>query len=400
MNTTPCCQSGGGRFWSLIVGAIALASISCLPTHAVVLLDESFDTSPVDGIPNSITTSTDFIIGTGNPGSDLKVTGTGGVYSDPFGGAGNRSLVLHSFDGGCIVNTPGCSENLNEFPVVTWLDEFGDDPNVHRDGVIDFDIYLSTPDPNETWTLLDFRLGYGIEGRINPQTIPPDVVIWNQYQVQNDGEVVETLIFNNSLNQGFALGTPNENPLEPDVPFHVKYTLDGSTETFQWEMTNLNTSVATQITFDDSSSNVSGGSATEADWPWGFGPFGAAIDYLGYNSLDFQQDFGNRTSEAYIDNLKVDNSLPGSEDADFNEDGEVSGADFLAWQEGFGMTGTAMLGDGDANSDGNVDELDLAIWESQYGNSSPLGSVQTVPEPLAIVLILIGFTLVGFRRLQ
>ncbi len=52
---------------------------------------------------------------------------------------------------------------------------------------------------------------------------------------------------------------------------------------------------------------------------------------------------------------------------DFNEDGEVSGLDFLAWQRGVGKTSSVTPADGDSNSDGVVDGQDLADWEAEYG---------------------------------
>lgn len=64
---------------------------------------------------------------------------------------------------------------------------------------------------------------------------------------------------------------------------------------------------------------------------------------------------------------------------DFNEDGEVSGFDFLAWQLGFGMADNASAADGDSNSDGDVDAADLADWEAEYdaGSSTANASAQT-----------------------
>ena len=68
--------------------------------------------------------------------------------------------------------------------------------------------------------------------------------------------------------------------------------------------------------------------------------------------------------------------LPDS--ADFDEDHDVDGEDFLAWQRGFGIIGSALIGDGDANHDKNVDGTDSSIWEVQFGElSSP---VLAVPE--------------------
>ncbi|MDC0935674.1 hypothetical protein OAS39_05265, partial [Pirellulales bacterium] len=84
-------------------------------------------------------------------------------------------------------------------------------------------------------------------------------------------------------------------------------------------------------------------------------------------------------------------------DADFDQDGDVDGADFLAGQRGFGTAGGATLADGDANGDGNVDGLDLAIWENTYrASTGALSATASVPEPGCSILAV--FALLGFRR--
>ncbi len=55
---------------------------------------------------------------------------------------------------------------------------------------------------------------------------------------------------------------------------------------------------------------------------------------------------------------------------DFDEDGDVDGRDFLAWQRGFGITNGAAPSQGDANSDGKVNGLDLQQWRTDYGTTS------------------------------
>ncbi|QEG36441.1 dockerin type I domain-containing protein [Bythopirellula goksoeyrii] len=74
------------------------------------------------------------------------------------------------------------------------------------------------------------------------------------------------------------------------------------------------------------------------------------------------------------------------ENADFDEDGEVDGRDFLIWQRGFGSAGS--LATGDANNDGSVDAIDLGIWQNQYGTSVALASAHAVPEPVGLTLLL------------
>ena len=70
--------------------------------------------------------------------------------------------------------------------------------------------------------------------------------------------------------------------------------------------------------------------------------------------------------------------------ADFDTDGDVDGADFLAWQRGFGtQIPNATLADGDADNDQDVDAADLGIWQGQFGSSalplaaSSAGSLKT-----------------------
>lgn len=53
--------------------------------------------------------------------------------------------------------------------------------------------------------------------------------------------------------------------------------------------------------------------------------------------------------------------------ADFDADGDVDGADFLAWQRGLGLSGNAVAADGDADGDKNVDGVDLGYWKTQFG---------------------------------
>jgi len=56
--------------------------------------------------------------------------------------------------------------------------------------------------------------------------------------------------------------------------------------------------------------------------------------------------------------------------ADFDTDGDVDGADFLAWQRGFG-TPNAQRADGNSDDDMDTDASDLAAWEVSFGLPQP-----------------------------
>lgn len=69
---------------------------------------------------------------------------------------------------------------------------------------------------------------------------------------------------------------------------------------------------------------------------------------------------------------------------DFDNDGDVDGQDFLAWQRGFGPT---------------YDAADLADWQQNYGAGASAGAnAGGVPEPSGWLLMLSGLAGAGLRR--
>lgn len=98
--------------------------------------------------------------------------------------------------------------------------------------------------------------------------------------------------------------------------------------------------------------------------------------------------------------------------ADFDSDGDADGADFLAWQRGFGATTGATKAQGDANADGAVNAADLALWKSQFGSGGfggpgalvrgyvkyVTGAAAAVPEPTSCLLAGMGIGLAALAR--
>lgn len=83
---------------------------------------------------------------------------------------------------------------------------------------------------------------------------------------------------------------------------------------------------------------------------------------------------------------------------DFDGDGDVDGADFLAWQQNYGKSPNADPEDGDANGDGDVDDLDFADWKLGFGSSTANPAVGAVPEPATAALALMALVLPLARR--
>jgi len=95
---------------------------------------------------------------------------------------------------------------------------------------------------------------------------------------------------------------------------------------------------------------------------------------------DIDDNFG-------FDNLLLDIVPPS---ADFDEDGEVDGVDFLAWQRSRGIASGASKAQGDADNNGTVDGEDLAYWESQYAEAPLLSATLLVPEPASCGIWLVA----------
>ncbi len=105
-------------------------------------------------------------------------------------------------------------------------------------------------------------------------------------------------------------------------------------------------------------------------------------------------DFG----PLYIDDIYLESSSqlifsnPTEQSADFDQDGDVDGNDFLAWQIGLGTAMDATLADGDADGDRDVDGDDLLIWQDNFGGVSvdPLFTLAAVPESTGLLLAALG----------
>lgn len=96
--------------------------------------------------------------------------------------------------------------------------------------------------------------------------------------------------------------------------------------------------------------------------------------------------FGMNTPAYFaIDNISI---VAAGVAGDFDDDGDVDGADFLLWQRQFDTSQDLFTG-ADGDGDGQVTVTDLELWQQHYGvnawvNSSPASLSMVVPEPSAL----------------
>ena len=83
--------------------------------------------------------------------------------------------------------------------------------------------------------------------------------------------------------------------------------------------------------------------------------------------------------------------LPG----DANGDGSVNGDDFDIWYANRFQIGTDVL-TGDFNGDGTTDGEDFIVWNSNKFTTGA-GQLQNVPEPSALLLLLVAGLLIRLR---
>jgi len=109
------------------------------------------------------------------------------------------------------------------------------------------------------------------------------------------------------------------------------------------------------------------------------------------------------TGRVNVDDISVALLDAAAVGGDFDDDADVDGADFLAWQQNLGGVVTqGTLADG--NTDGMTDSLDLVLWKVSFGadaQTAPNGSrlSEQIPEPSGLLpLLLASAGLIRARR--
>ena len=116
-----------------------------------------------------------------------------------------------------------------------------------------------------------------------------------------------------------------------------------------------------------------------------------AGDYTLTISTDTSRDFGLAWRMSTLSEIAS---------ADFDDDGDVDGRDFLTWQRSYGKLINSLHAEGDADGDGDVDTADLAVYQAQFtaGAIDPPMILASVPEPGSMVLLASGLLAFLLKR--
>jgi autotransporter-associated beta strand protein len=193
-----------------------------------------------------------------------------------------------------------------------------------------------------------------------------------------------------TLAPGASVGTFTVGDADIDGKLSVEYNGDTSTIDKLIVAGSLDISSA-QVDFDNL------GSAALSGTPYIFATYGSLVGTAFNSVIDLPA--GYSINYAYLGNQIALTTGAVPHAGDFDSDGDVDGADFVAWQTNFPTATGATLEDGDADGDGDVDGADFVVWQTNFP-FTPGPGASPVPEPGAIALA--GFAAaalaVGVRR--
>ena len=117
---------------------------------------------------------------------------------------------------------------------------------------------------------------------------------------------------------------------------------------------------------------------------------GQPIDWLEFTFFN-TITLDSLETDLYIRSIEITGDATAT--ADFDDDNDVDGSDFLTWQRGVRTAG-GMRGIGDADADGDVDGADLTVWKQQFGQPAAEGAAAAIPEPSTLAAV-VGAAVVG-----
>ena len=120
----------------------------------------------------------------------------------------------------------------------------------------------------------------------------------------------------------------------------------------------------------------------------GIAPAGTTQVRVRASMIDGVLNPGADPQSFFVDAFSLTAVEAPSTSGDFDNDGDVDGRDFLAWQQGNSPNGTP---------GGPVSAVDLAEWQGAY-NGGALGALSSVPEPTSMACLALCLCCAGMRR--
>jgi hypothetical protein len=181
----------------------------------------------------------------------------------------------------------------------------------------------------------------------------------------------------------------------------LPFTYNG-VQAFTYEFVELNFDVASQVQLNADSVyalEIRGNALTgafnpqrlSAGSPGGTNPYAGGDSYVATNGT--LTTARTRPQSGSFDLMmafyEAISTPPSGHPGDFDLDGDVDGADFVAWQTNFPKATGATLSQGDADADGDVDGADFVVWQTNFPFTPGPGAAP-VPEPAAILLAVLA----------
>ncbi|MCC7084995.1 MAG: putative Ig domain-containing protein [Pirellulales bacterium] len=106
---------------------------------------------------------------------------------------------------------------------------------------------------------------------------------------------------------------------------------------------------------------------------------GTGMEIVGSNLVLHLIDGGRGDDDSALNGVISDIGGPAvsqpAQPGDFDSDGDVDGADFVAWQTNFPKSSGATLAQGDADSDADVDGADFVVWQTNFPTTPSAGAL-------------------------
>jgi|GEM_PF-3664161 len=263
---------------------------------AAVLLDANFDADTVDQLPSEA----DYFALVDDPlppdPDRVLVAGPGGIHADPFGPAGNQSMVLNNFD-------PAPEPFPNSQPQWGFAGIFPDDPAEFTEGTIEFDLFMERPtNPDTWWSYVNVRIGYGDENRTGfASTLGADTTINVSFRQQLGGGCGPPGVCSGLFDDGNGFAGASL-VVQPDTATHVEFNIIPPNPADAFPIGKF------ELRLDGTLVSW-GGDPLQTQQPWltsGFPPAGAP----GINTLSFVASAAlglgsDNSTRVWIDNVKV-----------------------------------------------------------------------------------------------